>query len=175
VSDTSPQTCSTLIESIKANVLISKSGNAQVGDYGLSSIISNPTFTIAATPGVAGSSRWLAPEIIDPPGGAGSKPLTASKSADVFAFAMLAVEVFAGKVPFGDMKNESVVVQIVAGKRPEKPLAAEQLGLSVEMWKFIEKCWNQNPNKRPSMDQVVNTWEGFVTGYVVLLFNSPRS
>jgi len=147
-----------------ANVLISKSGDAQVCDYGLSPIISNPTFTIAATPGVAGSSRWLAPEIIDPPGGAGSKPLTASKSADVFAFAMLAVEVFAGKVPFGDVKNESVVLQIVAGKRPDKPLAAEQLGLSAEMWKFTEKCWSQNPNKRPSIDQVVNAWEGFVSG-----------
>ena len=155
---------------VEANVLISKSGSARLCDYGLSSITSNPAFTIAATPGVAGSSRWLAPEIIDPPTGAGSKPLTASKSADVFAFAMLAVEVFTGKVPFGDMKNESVVIQIVGGKRPDKPLAAEQLGLTLEMWKFMEKCWNQNPNKRPSIDQVVSAWEGFVNGYVLPSF-----
>lgn len=148
-------------------MLISKNGKAQICDYGLSPIVSNPMFTVAATPGVAGSSRWLAPEIIDPPSKASSKPLTASKPADIFAFAMLAVEVFSGRVPFGSMKNESVVIQIASGKRPAKPPAAEQLGLTAEMWKFIGKCWTANPNKRPTIDEVVRTWEGFVNGYVV--------
>ena len=148
-------------------MLISGTGKAKICDYGLSPIISNPMFTVAATPGVAGSSRWLAPEIIDPPSKASSKPLTASKSADVFAFAMLAVEVFTGKVPFGDMKNESVVIHIANGKRPAKPQAAGQLGLTAEMWKFIERCWTANPSKRPTIDEVVRTWEGFVNGYVV--------
>ena len=156
-------------------MLISKAGKAQVCDYGLSPIVSNPTFTIAATPGVAGSSRWLAPEIIDPPTKASSSPITASKPADVFAFAMLAVEVFSGKVPFGNMRNESVVIQIASGKRPPKPQAAEQLGLSPEMWKFIEKCWSANPNKRPTIDEVVSTWEGFVNGYVVPSFDPSAS
>jgi len=94
----------------------------------------------------------------------------ASKSADVFAFAMLAAEVFSGKVPFGNMKNESVVVQIASGKRPAKPQAAEQLGLNAEMWKFIEKCWSANPNKRPAIDEVVRIWEGFVNGYAIVSF-----
>ncbi|KAF9646166.1 kinase-like protein [Thelephora ganbajun] len=147
-----------------ANVLISKSGKAQVCDYDLSPVMSNPIFTIAATPGVAGSSRWLAPEIIDPPRKTGSKPLAASKPADVFAFAMLAVEVFTGNVPFGNMRNELAVIHIAHGKRPTKPQAVEQLGLTAEMWKFIEKCWNANANKRPTIDEVVGTWEGFVNG-----------
>ena len=151
-------------------MLISKAGKAQVCDYGLSPIISSPNFTIAATPGVAGSLRWLAPEIIDPPSEANSKPLMASKPADVFAFAMLAVEVFTGGVPFGNVKNNSVVIQIVNGKRPAKPEAAEQLGLTAEIWKFIEKCWNANPNKRPTIDEVVRTWEGFANGHVVSSF-----
>ena len=156
-------------------MLITKAGKAQVCDYGLSPIISNPIFTIAATPGVAGSSRWLAPEIINPLGKASFKPLTASKPADVFAFAMLAVEVFTGRVPFGNVKNEAVVIQIAGGKRPAKPQAAEQLGLTAEMWKFIEKCWNANPNKRPTIDEVVRTWEGFANGYVTSSFGWPAS
>jgi len=150
-------------------VVISKTGRAQVCDYGLSPIISNPIFTIAATPGVAGSSRWLAPEVIGPPKPS-SKPMMASKSADVFAFAMLVVEVFSGKFPFRGMKNESVVVQIASGKRPTKLRAAEQLGLSAEMWKFVEKCWSASPNKRPTIDEVVRIWEGFVNGYVMVSF-----
>lgn len=152
---------------IKANVLISKTGKAQICDYDLNSIISNPMFTVAATPGVAGSSRWLAPEIIDPPNKTSSRPATASKPADIFAFSMVAVEVFTGKVPFGNMKNESAVIHIASGKRPPKPQAAEQLGLTAEMWKFIEKCWTANPNKRPTINEVVRTWEGFVNGHTV--------
>ena len=148
-------------------MLISKTGKAQVCDYGLNPIISNPALTIAKIPGVAGPSRWLAPEIIDPLSKASPKSMRASKSADVFAFAMLAVEVFTGKVPFGNMKNESVVIQIASGKRPAKPRAAEQLGLTMEMWKFVEKCWAGNPKKRPAIDELVRTWEGFVKGHVV--------
>ena len=148
-------------------MVISKTGTAQVCDYGLSPITSNPTFTVAATPGAVGTSRWLAPEIIDPPNKTGISPTAASKPADVFAFAMLAVEVFTGKIPFGNLRNETVVIQIAQGKRPAKPQAAEQLGLTAEMWKFIEKCWSQNPAKRPTMNEVVRTWEGFVNAYVV--------
>ena len=150
-------------------MVISKAGVAQVCDYDLSSVISNPTFTIAATPGAVGTSRWLAPEIINPPNTTGTKPAAASKPADVFAFAMLAVEIFTGNVPFGNIRNETVVIQIAQGKRPAKPQAAEQLGLTTEMWKFIEKCWSTNPTKRPTMDEVVRTWEGFVNRYVALL------
>ena len=151
-------------------MVVSSAGIAQVCDYGLTPITSNPAFAIVAKHGVVESPRWLAPEIIDPPNKTGTKPTAASKPADVFAFAMLAVEVFTGKVPFPDMTNGSVVVQILNGKRPVKPPAAEQLGLTTDMWKFIEKCWSANPNKRPTMDEVVRAWERFVNGYVVPTF-----
>ena len=148
-------------------MVISKTGTAQICDYGLGPIISNPTFANAATLGVVGTSRWLAPEIFDLPSEAGTESTAGSKPADVFAFAMLAVEVFTGKIPFGNMRNEMVPVQIAQGKRPVKPQAVEQLGLTAEMWKFIEKCWSQNPAERPTMSEVVRTWEGFVNRYVV--------
>ena len=153
--------------------MISRTGIAQVCDYGLTPITSNPTFTIAATPGTAGSPRWLAPEILEPPKKATSKQTTASKSGDVFAFAMLTVEVFTGKVPFANMTNGSVIIQMANGRRPAKPQAAEQL--TSEMWRFTEKCWSANPSRRPTFDEVVKTWEGFVNGFVLFLFDSTRS
>ena len=155
-------------------MLISGNGKVQVCDYGLNPITSDPAFTTAATQGVAASPRWLAPEIIDPPNKASSKPVAASKSADIFAFAMLALEVFTGNVPFGGVKTESVVVQIANGKRPAKPQAAEQLGLTAEMWEFIERCWTANPNERPTIDEVVRTWEGFVNGCALFRFLPGR-
>ncbi|KAF9642266.1 kinase-like protein [Thelephora ganbajun] len=139
-----------------ANVLISESGKVQICDYGLSPITSN---SIAENLGVARSPRWLAPEIIGLPSEA------SSKSADVFAFAMLAVEVFTGRTPFEDTNDDLVIAnQILDGKRPAKPQAGKQPGITAKMWKFIKKCWNASPNKRPTIDEVVRTWEGFVNG-----------
>ena len=137
-------------------MVISKTGAARVCDYGLFSAIPDPNLT--ETPETVGASRWLAPELIYPP----TMPVRVSKSTDVFAFAMLAVEVFSGDIPFGNIRNEAATAQIVRGGRPAKPQAAEQLGLTTEMWKFIEKCWSANPTERPTMDEVVRTWEGFV-------------
>jgi len=88
---------------------------------------------------------------------------------------MLTVEVFAGRVPFSDVGKIRAALQIVRGERPGKPQAAEQLGLTMEMWKLIERCWDADPNKRPTIDEVVRTWEGFANGYVVSSFGWSAS
>jgi len=74
-----------------ANVVIDRRGYPRLTEYGLAPINSDPNFTVAATPGSAGTSRWLAPEIITPAQKRGAVPVTESKAADVFAFAMFAV------------------------------------------------------------------------------------
>ena len=100
-----------------------------------------------------------------------------SKPADVFAFAMVVVEVFTGKLPFEGQKDEAVLLRILEGGRPEMPRNAQAVGLTEEMWKLLEACWQQNPKKRPTMKEVVRRWRKFVehdddndvvTGYVQL-------
>ena len=83
-------------------------------------------------------------------------PVMESKAADVFAFAMFSVEVFTGKIPFGEQKNEAVVVRISQGGRPEMPENAQEVGLTSDIWMFLENCWQRNPNKRPSMGEFVD-------------------
>ena len=79
-----------------------------------------------------------------------------SKPADVFAFGMLAVEIFTGQVPFVEQENAAVVVfRILRGDRPKIPKNAQEVGLTVEIWNLIERCWQQNPKKRPTIAQVV--------------------
>ncbi|KAF9646892.1 kinase-like protein [Thelephora ganbajun] len=143
------------------NVLISRSGHARLSDYGLMPIQSNHAFMIAATPGVVGISRWLAPELIDPPRKKGHRQPAGTGQADIFAFAMLVIEVLTGELPFGDVRHESAILMIAHGKRPEKPQDAESLGLTTEMWKFIQRCWHQNPSKRPDINTVVTAWQKF--------------
>ena len=153
-----------LILSRQANVIIDGTGHARLTEYGLAPIYSDPSFAVAAAPGSVGTSRWLAPEIITPARKRGTTPVIESKAADVFAFGMLAVEVFTGKIPFEGQGNEAAVLRILKGGRPEIPGYAEDIGLTVEMRNLIESCWRQNPKKRPTMEQVVRKWQKCVEG-----------
>ena len=145
----------------QANVLISSSGHARLSDYGLMPIQSNHAFMVAATPGVVGISRWLAPEIIDPPRRKSYRQPAGTEQADIFAFAMLVIEVFTGELPFGDVKHETAILMIAQGQRPERPHDAESRGLTTGIWRSTQKCWHQNPSKRPSVSAVVNAWQCF--------------
>ena len=132
-----------------------------MADYGLEPIYSGHGLNKAATPGCFGMTRWLAPEIIVPKReGTG----TESKAADVFAFGMVAVEVFTGNVPFGEMRNEQCIHRISRGGRPERPDRHQVVGLQDEMWTAIKSCWERNPKKRPTIEEVVEKWERFAEG-----------
>ena len=146
----------------QANIVVDRRGQARLTEYGLAPVNSDPSFTVAATPGAVGTSRWLAPEIISPSRKGTGMPVMESKPADVFAFSMLAVEVFTGKIPFEEQKNEAVVLRISRGGRPEMPENAQAVGLTDEIWKVLESCWQQNPKKRPMMDEVVGRWRKFI-------------
>lgn len=115
----------------------------------------------AATPGVVGISRWLAPELINPPRKKGNRQEAGTEQADIFAFAMLAIEVFTGALPFGDVRHETAILMIAQGQRPGKPQGAESRGFTPEIWKFIRKSWNQSPAKRPGVGDVVVAWQRF--------------
>jgi hypothetical protein len=119
-----------------------------------------------ATGLTAGNARWLAPEIIGPAG-----EVVESERADIFAFAMLTIEVFTGKVPFWKLgSNSAVVNQIFQGFRPEIPQGIEEVGLTLQMQKFVERCWDQEPTQRPDVNEAMVTWRGFLGehGYVRL-------
>ena len=123
-------------------------------------INSEPKFATVGIPGAYGTSRWLAPELSGPRRGA-STLVMESKPADIFAFAMVAVEVFTDRIPFDGRNNESAMLQISQGKRPKIPGNAQSVGLTGEMWKFLERCWRQSPEERPKMEEVVKEWGKF--------------
>ena len=131
-------------------------------EYGLAPINSDPKFNVEATPGAVGTSRWLAPEMINPSRDANGMLVVESKPADIFAFAMVVVEVFTGKIPFGEEKNEAVVLRISQGGRPEMPENARAVGLTRDIWKLLESCWQQDTRKRPTIEEVMRKWQKFV-------------
>jgi len=91
-----------------------------------------------------------------------ARPVMESKPADVFSFAMLAVEVFTGAPPLKERMPAKAAYDILMGERPEMPGNAQVVGLTAEIWKLLEKCWHQNPGERPTMGEVVRRWRTFV-------------
>ena len=133
----------------QANVII-HNNCPRLSEYGLDSVLTNPDFDTADTPGTDGIGKWLAPEITALTSG-GDKPVEVSKPTDVFAFAMLAVEVFTGEAPWGETtKVKLVTPDIKRGLRPSKPAEVGE-----EMWDLIQSCWSQDPNSRPVIGNVV--------------------
>jgi serine/threonine protein kinase len=102
--------------------------------------------------------RWLAPEIVESSAKLG---VDESKVADVFAFGMVGVEVFTGRIPFDGYSAITALINIRGGVRPERPGEVE---LKDEMWNLLKRCWDQDPKKRPTIREVVGELEGFVGG-----------
>jgi len=75
----------------KANVLVDSKGHAVVADYGLALIINSSEFTSIKT---AGTCRWTAPEIMDPPINDDVPLPQFTLKSDVFSYAMTVFEVY---------------------------------------------------------------------------------
>ena len=47
------------------------------------------------------------------------------------------------------------MTKIVLGERPERPEGAEALGLTTELWNCLKKCWDQKPEGRIGISEVL--------------------
>ena len=42
------------------------------------------------------------------------------------------------------------------GIRPEEPEGAKCLGFNDELWKMVERCWLEDRNLRPGMEEILS-------------------
>jgi len=86
--------------------------------------------------------RWCAPEVLN-------KGIFTSKS-DVWAFGVVLWEMFSyGKLPFAGMANEDVAANVQSGYRLPAPNKCPE-----EVYALILKCWNANPQARPTFKKL---------------------
>ena len=141
----------------QSNIVIDNDGRARLADYGLNPIYSNSIFVHpAGDPETHEGFRWLAPEVTYPQPGAGGTRMRFKCKVEVFAFRMVIVEVFTGKVPFYQESNSlKAGLKILDGDRPERPRDAGGVELTDGMWGLLCRCWSANPASRPTMKKVV--------------------
>jgi len=155
--------------------LVTDGHRACLADFGLSTASDSQLFNVTSlsTKHGGGTLRWTAPEIFE-----GEQSINTSSS-DIYAFACVSYEVFcvpvgplptshlvdlqifSGLIPFHEIHDHAVILQVIRGQRPSRPLicepweiSCEDLGLDDETWAVIDRCWNQEPEKRPVAKEV---------------------
>jgi son of sevenless-like protein len=99
-------------------------------------------------PSSSGSLRWTAPEVLKQGG-------IVSMRSDIWSFGMLCLEILSGDVPFISKTDDGVRHQLEQSKHPERPgRSATSKGLDAGMWNLMCRCWEKNPEQRPSMKKV---------------------
>lgn len=86
-----------------------------------------------------------------------------SQEADIYAFGIVVYEVVAGVGPFGQHRVMQLHVSTTQGLRPVKPEDPVAIGFGLGTWEFIERCWDKDHGKRPSVREAVEHFEGIVT------------
>ena len=66
-------------------------------------------------------------------------------------------QVFTGTVPFNNNPPATVVLAIINGKRPSRPIRSD---FTDELWTLMQHCWDQNLHLRPEISEVLKVLSG---------------
>ena len=138
-----------LMSPVKANILIDQTGHARLADFGLLTIIKDPTNLLGSTTySQGGSARWMSPELINPQqfGLQHSHP---TESSDCYALGMVIYETISGNLPFHNDQDMTVLLKVMQGQHPPRGAKFRK-----DLWGMLERCWGSQPSSRPSIGEV---------------------
>jgi len=58
---------------------------------------------------------------------------------------------FTGSVPFSNDPFVTVILAVVQGKRPPRPIHPT---FTEDLWTLVQRCWDQDPSLRPKISEV---------------------
>ncbi|KAF9158696.1 hypothetical protein DFQ26_007348 [Actinomortierella ambigua] len=129
------------------NVLLTRHLEVKLCDFGLAQVkIKTASYHTNNQTSAAGTLRWMAPELLT------LRPKYSFKS-DIYALGMVMWEMAAEcTVPFQEQGDNSIIADLVRkGEREEIP---EDTPTDYQSW--IERCWEQEPSKRPDAADMFN-------------------
>lgn len=135
------------------NLLVNKSMNVKIGDFGFSKLKQN-----ARTMTSCGTAAYAAPEIL--------RAQRYDESIDIYSFGIVLWEIFTteklhqGVPPIKLPKlvlpilNRNNFMQVIEGLRPNIPASCP-----LPYAGLMKSCWNDDPSQRPKIKFVVETLE----------------
>ncbi|KAF9642959.1 kinase-like protein [Thelephora ganbajun] len=148
-----------------ANILIDPNGNARLADFGLLTIISDPTSPTASSSfAIGGTTRWMSPELLYPDL-SGLKVARPTKQSDCYALGMVIYEVLSGQAPFTPFHHDVVMRKVIEGERPGRPDGPGGAWFTDDLWQTLNQCWVVQPKCRPSIGAVLECLERVSRGH----------
>lgn len=138
------------------NVLVDDAKNARLSDFGRAKILGEAGYSTAL---LAGCAPYMAPELF--PEDDMSVDNLFTPWSDIYAFGMLAFEIFTDEIPFATLKARShgqIMIRVLKGVRPLRS-SDQQLRISDTTWQIMEECWVKEPTERPSAAAIVRRIE----------------
>jgi hypothetical protein len=137
-----------------SNCVITSRWVLQLTDFGLHELRS-ATLDPSAPHPYFQALLWKAPELLR------EKPTLSTPKADVYAFAIILVEIYGRKGPYGlsDLDPTEIVGRVEAGEhppfRPDLSFLDDQASQCPEFVRtLIRECWEEVPENRPSFRTV---------------------
>ncbi|CAG9539126.1 unnamed protein product [Cercopithifilaria johnstoni] len=129
------------------NVLYTENRVAKISDFGMSRY---GEFYEMSKGNKKVPLKWTAPESM--------VTYQYTPKTDVFSYSILLWEIFSdGEEPYKGMTSIEVKRMISCGERLKKPEGCPDF-----MYHLMEKCWNQNPDNRCTMSEVVKQLEDMI-------------
>ncbi|KAK9814398.1 hypothetical protein WJX72_005300 [[Myrmecia] bisecta] len=110
----------------------------KIADFGASKAKSS----LSMSSPIRSDDRFKAPELFQ---GA----MKFQDESDVYSYAMLCYQVFAGQVPFAELSDDQVEGAVSAGDRPKMPQ-----GCPAGVIELVEQCWARSYKNRPMFQEV---------------------
>lgn len=128
------------------NVLLTTSGNAKLGDFGMSRTIVEHEQFQQYTVDTLAPVRWCSPETVS--------QRAYSRASDVYSFGVLLYEIFAREMPWRQLKAVEAGMAVMRGERLPAPSDAP-----AAMSKLIMQCTEFDSKSRPRMQEVQTSIE----------------
>ncbi|KAG1796466.1 kinase-like domain-containing protein [Suillus variegatus] len=139
------------------NVLVNKGGKASLTDFGLSALLPERK-TRALVPIIyGGTASYMAPECLML-GEGNESALVLSPKSDIYSFGGIMLQVLEGKVPYHYIRNHAAIINNISrGIKPKRPPTSV---VGDSDWNFVQSCWLEDMESRPSDGEVLEFVEG---------------
>ncbi|KAK0473642.1 kinase-like domain-containing protein [Armillaria novae-zelandiae] len=127
------------------NILITYDHRAVIADFGISFAMGINFFGTSSSSRKGGTVKWQPPEVLN------GNPN--SFSADVYSLACVHFEVFDRSLPWGNLNDGAVVMNVsVRKKHPPRPKHLAKTNL---WWELMVRCWAYEPSERPTLQNLM--------------------